>query len=145
MIKRWIFYLQVTKFEVRNHFKVISSSMHFLRYQTMTQLQQYILCVSGLKLIHVNKKGAPEIYLVLLHQDVKFLTITRVPHANTYVPFHHYNDVIMSAMAFQSLASRLFTRSFIHGHITENIKAPRYWSLWEEFTGDQWIYRTKGQ
>ena len=26
----------------------------------------------------------------------------------------------------------------------ENIKAPRHWPLWGEFTGDQWIPRTKG-
>ena len=27
----------------------------------------------------------------------------------------------------------------------ENIKAPRHWPLWGEFTGDRWIPRTKGQ
>ena len=27
----------------------------------------------------------------------------------------------------------------------ENIKAPRHWPLWGEFSGDQWIPRTKGQ
>ena len=27
----------------------------------------------------------------------------------------------------------------------ESIKAPRHWPLWEEFTGDWWIPRTKGQ
>ena len=29
--------------------------------------------------------------------------------------------------------------------IKENIKTPRYWPLWEEFIGDRWIPRTKGQ
>ena len=29
--------------------------------------------------------------------------------------------------------------------IKENIKAPRHWPLWGEFTGDRWIPRTKGQ
>ena len=29
--------------------------------------------------------------------------------------------------------------------IKKNIKAPRHWPLWEEFTGDRWISRTKGQ
>ena len=28
-------------------------------------------------------------------------------------------------------------------HIKENIKAPRHWCLWWEFTGDRWIPRTK--
>ena len=27
----------------------------------------------------------------------------------------------------------------------ENIKAPRHWPLWGEFTSDRWIPRTKGQ
>ena len=27
----------------------------------------------------------------------------------------------------------------------QNIKALRHWPLWGEFTGDQWIPRTKGQ
>ena len=45
----------------------------------------------------------------------------------------HYNDVIMSAMAF------------IQSHIKENIKAPRHWPLWGESTGNRWIPRTKGQ
>ena len=29
--------------------------------------------------------------------------------------------------------------------IKENIKAPRYWPLWGESTGDRWIPLTKGQ
>ena len=39
----------------------------------------------------------------------------------------------------------------LHKHVnsdvfrTENIKAPRHWPLWGEFTGDRWIPRTKGQ
>ena len=28
---------------------------------------------------------------------------------------------------------------FIQGQIKENIKAPRHWPLWGEFTGDWWI------
>ena len=43
-----------------------------------------------------------------------------------------------------SPAARLFT--FIQALIIENIEAaPRHWPLWEEFTGDRWIPRTKGQ
>ena len=49
--------------------------------------------------------------------------------------FQHYNDVIMSAMASQSPASRLFTQSFIRAQIKGNIKAPRHWPLCGEFTG----------
>ena len=41
--------------------------------------------------------------------------------------------------------SRLFTQQFIQAEIKENIKAPRHWPLWGEFTGDRWIPHTKGQ
>ena len=40
----------------------------------------------------------------------------------------------------KSPASRLFTQPFIQAQIKENIKAPRHWTLWGEFTGDRWIY-----
>ena len=33
----------------------------------------------------------------------------------------------------------------IQAEIKENIKAPRHWPLWGEFTGDRWIAPTKGQ
>ena len=45
----------------------------------------------------------------------------------------------------KSPASRLFTQPFIQTQIKENIKAPHHWPLFREFTGDQWIPRTKGQ
>ena len=57
----------------------------------------------------------------------------------------HYGDIIMSATASQSPASQLFTQLFIQAQIKENIKVPRHWPLWGEFTGDQWIPHTKGQ
>ena len=44
-----------------------------------------------------------------------------------------------------SPASRLFTQPYVQAQIKENIKAPRHWPLWREFTSDQWIPRTKGQ
>ena len=43
----------------------------------------------------------------------------------------------------KSPASRLFTQPFILAQIKENIKAPRHWPLWGEFSGDLWIPRTK--
>ena len=38
----------------------------------------------------------------------------------------------------KSPASRLFTQPFIQAQIKENIKDPRHWPLWGEFTGDRW-------
>ena len=31
------------------------------------------------------------------------------------------------------------TQAFIQAQVNENIKAPRHWPLWGEFTGDRWI------
>ena len=45
----------------------------------------------------------------------------------------------------KSPASRLFTQPFIQGADQRKHKAPRHWPLWGEFTGDQWIPRTKSQ
>ena len=39
----------------------------------------------------------------------------------------------------KSPVSRLFTQPFIQAQIKENIKAPRHWPLWGEFTDDRWI------
>ena len=53
--------------------------------------------------------------------------------------YSHYSDVIMSGMASQTSASRLFARLFVLAQIKENIKAPPHWSLWGESTGGRWI------
>ena len=55
----------------------------------------------------------------------------------------NYSDVIMSAMAFQITGV-----SIVYSTVwscTENIKAPRHWSVWGEFTCDRWIPRTMCQ
>ena len=54
----------------------------------------------------------------------------------------YYSDVIMDAMATQITS---LTRAFIQAQMKENIKAPRHWPFWGEFTGDRRIPRTKGQ
>ena len=40
---------------------------------------------------------------------------------------------------------RLFAQQYVQAQIKENIKAPRHWPLWGEFTGNRWIPHTKGQ
>ena len=45
----------------------------------------------------------------------------------------------------QSHAYRLFAHVFVQTQIKENIKSPRHWLLWGEFTGGQRILRTKDQ
>ena len=58
---------------------------------------------------------------------------------------HHYNDVIMCAMASQITSFTIIYSTVYAGADKKNIKAPRHWPLCEEFTGDRWIPRTKGQ
>ena len=44
----------------------------------------------------------------------------------------------------KSPASRLFIiQLLVQAQIKVNIKAPRHWPLWGEFTGDRWIPRRK--
>ena len=57
----------------------------------------------------------------------------------------HYSGIIMSVMAFPITSILIVYSTVIQVQIKENIKAPRHWPLWGEFTGDQWIPRTKGQ
>ena len=45
----------------------------------------------------------------------------------------------------KSPASRVFIQTFVQAQVKENIKLPRHWPLWGEFTGERWIPRTKGQ
>ena len=51
----------------------------------------------------------------------------------------------MSAMAFQNTSLTIVYLTVIQAQINENVKAPRSWPFWEEFTGDRWIRRTKDQ
>ena len=53
---------------------------------------------------------------------------------------HNERDGVSNHQSHGCLFNRLFK-----AQIKGSIKAPRYWSLWGEFTGDRWIPRTKGQ
>ena len=50
---------------------------------------------------------------------------------------------VASQITYVSLV--LFIQPFVQAQIKENIKAPRYWPLWGEFTGHQSIPLIKGQ
>ena len=57
----------------------------------------------------------------------------------------HYNDVTMGAIASQ-ITSLTIVYSIVYSDADQrNIKAPRHWPLYGEFTGDRWIPRTNGQ
>ena len=53
---------------------------------------------------------------------------------------HNEGDGVSNHQPHDCLLNRLFK-----SHIKENIKDPRHWPLWGEFTDDRWIPRTKGQ
>ena len=55
----------------------------------------------------------------------------------------HYSDVIIGVMASQTASLRIVYPN--KAQIKENIKVPRPWPLWGEFTGNRWIPCTKGQ
>ena len=58
----------------------------------------------------------------------------------------NYSDVIMGAMASKITSLMVvYYSTVIQTQIKENIKAPRHWPLFGEFTGDRWIPRTNGQ
>ena len=58
---------------------------------------------------------------------------TRIIARVTSWHWYHYSDVIMSARAYHITSLTIVFSTVYH------------WSLWGEFTGDQWIPRTKGQ
>ena len=49
------------------------------------------------------------------------------------------------AMASQMTVFPLNAQRLVRLQLKGNIKAPRHWTLYREFTCDQWIPRTKGQ
>ena len=61
----------------------------------------------------------------------------------TFVRIWQYSDVIMGAMASQITSLKIVYSAVYSGR--ENIKSPRHWPLWVEFTGDRWIPRKNGQ
>ena len=71
--------------------------------------------------------------------------IPRLPGALDHYSAPHYSDVIMSAMACQITGALIVYLTVCSGADQENIKAPRHWPLWGEFTGDRWIPCTEGQ
>ena len=77
------------------------------------------LTMLGFKWMHVCKKGSCRHHIIVTSKRAQW--------------------------RLKSPASRLFTQLFIQAPIKEDIKAPRHWPLWGEFTGDRWIPRTKGQ
>ena len=53
----------------------------------------------------------------------------------------HYNDVMMSATVSQITSLKIVFSTVYSAADQRNIKAPRHWPLWGEFTGDRWKKR----
>ena len=60
----------------------------------------------------------------------------------TRLPFSHFSDVTMSAMASQITGVSIVS-IVCSGAGQRNIKAPRHWPLWGESAYDRWIPLTK--
>ena len=69
------------------------------------------------------------------------MTLT-VPKA---IQMYHYSDVKINAMASQITGVWIVYSIVCLGVDQSKHQSPRHWPLWEEFTGDRWIPRTKGQ
>ena len=54
------------------------------------------------------------------------------------------NHVRLHLINSQITSLTIFYSTVYSGADKNNIKAPRHWPLWGEFTGDWWISRTKG-
>ena len=67
-------------------------------------------------------------------------TGTVMSHQFTLQWCHNERDGISNHQPQDRLLNRLFK-----AQIKDNIKAPRHWLLWGEFSGDWWIPHTKGQ
>ena len=59
--------------------------------------------------------------------------------------YTHYSDVIMSSMGSQITGVSIVCPTVCPGADKKNLKVPRHWPLWGEFTGDRWIPRAKDQ
>ena len=57
----------------------------------------------------------------------------------------NYSDVIMNVMVSQITGVSIVYSTVCSGADQRNIKGPRHWPLWGEFTGDRRIPRTKDQ
>ena len=88
--------------------------------------------------MHATMKESANIMawkFVMFGEPVRFVTSADL----------HYNDVIMGAMASQITSIMIVYPTVYSRTEKRNIKAPRFWPLCGEFTGDLWIPCTKGQ
>ena len=74
------------------------------------------------------------------HQKYNFVGTT----CSTDV-YSHYSDVIASTMMSQIIGVKMVCSTVSSGADKTNIKDPRYWPLWGEFTSNRWIPLTKGK
>ena len=59
--------------------------------------------------------------------------------------FHCFIWLMSVHCRINAFESWILNQPLIQVQIKVNIKAPRHWPLWREFTGDRWIPRTKDQ
>ena len=88
---------------------------------------------SSIIIFHITSNFTPSL---LSHKNIKIIVF--------YISNHHYSDVLMSTMVYQITSVSIVYSTICSGPDQRNIKAMRHWPLWDEFTSDWWILRTKG-
>ena len=96
-----------------------------------------------------NVLGIPPCLNPIVHDKTRVSSIpeNHTIDANPYTYVSMYMIMLCYVVLYRlkSPASRIFTQPFIQGSDQRNIRAPRHWPLWGEFTGHRWIPHTKDQ
>ena len=89
--------------------------------------------------------GCRNDYVLIMQQTINWTSYQRLLCFPWFISQRvYYSDVTMKVMASQITGVSIVAQPFFRVGIKENIKAPRHWLLWGEFTGHRWNPRTKG-
>ena len=136
------------------------NALAFIPYDVFEADGLYILTTHVLSIEHADWSKLHDMPTAFLAYNPLHLLVPRQEYSgrtNTHVPcVAGATTALLLSVLYRVNGSssshddvikwkHLFTQPFIQAQIKENIKAPRHWPLCGEFTGDRWIFRTKGQ
>ena len=133
-------------------------------FQTLAIMEFVILTTSSwaMNLVMAFRQHCISVHQLIREHNaqqsrVVFITELVIPLRKIVIQFTHmfsiqqynddYNRKVWSLMSF--IPSWHYNYTIVYSTVYSvkmkgNIKAPRHWPLWGEFTGDRWIPRTKG-
>ena len=102
-----------------------------------------LLCVLCKIQVIIPECDTPDSIILLLNSFVNMFTqhgqwCGKIVNKYKLCTYFHYNDVTMGVMASQITSNSTVDITICSGQHQRNIKAPRYWPLCGEFTGDRW-------